>query len=129
MWTYRLFAHVIAFALGVGIPVLIYAWLRNSLEGTINDLLGLPDAAQFYVRSFAIVVVLTGIYDVAEPLYVRGADPKESLPSHFMQYVWAVAGRVSVIFAYLSVNLLIFAAAVTILAAVLGSRAWNTKPS
>jgi multisubunit Na+/H+ antiporter MnhB subunit len=128
--TELLLPNVIAFALCVGIPVLIYVWIRPYLEGTINDLLGMPEAARFYARSLALVIVLTALCPVAGPLiFFKGASPKKALQPHFMQYVWAIAGRLSVIFFDVSVYLLFFAVAVTILAAALGSRDWNTKAS
>jgi hypothetical protein len=128
--TKLLLPNVIAFALCVGIPVLIYVWIRPSLEGTINDLLGMPEAARFYARSLALVIVLTALCPLAGPLiFFRGPGSKKALQPHFMEYVWAIARSLSVIFSDVLIYLLLFAFAVTILAAVQGSRNWNTKAS
>lgn len=125
----RALAYLIALGLGVGIPFLIYSWLRAPLEGIVKALVDMSEATDFYLRSFVLVLVFGGLGRVLGPLTIGGQDPKNPAPPRFMQYVWAVADRTQNVLWDVAIFVLFFVAVVTILSAALRSREWNTKHS
>ncbi len=122
-------AYLVGLGLGVGIPLLMYNWLRAPLEGIVKALVDMSDATEFYLRSFVLVMVFAGLGRVLGPLTIAGQDPKNPAPPRFMQYVWAVAERAQTVLWDISIYVLFFVAVVTILSAALRSREWTTKHS
>ncbi len=138
-------AYLISLALGVGIPLLIYRWLRAPLERTFNSLVS--EATEFYLRSFVLILLFSGLGATVGRIAIQSPSPPAASatpaaqasaaatipppprPPAAMEYVWAVGSRVEAVLKALSPDLLWFLAFVTVLAALLRMGPWKAKPS
>ena len=109
--------HSIVFlaSLAVAIIVLILMdrLLRPGLRGLLEDVTALPAATEFYLRAFALAIVLIAL------AAVFGAHPDLKSDAHFMEYVWAVAAALQDVFQNLLMVLLVYVALITVLMASL----------
>lgn len=105
-------AFAFQFLIGVGVALLVYAALRNSLRDLLNEVVRVPAGTSFYLRSFMLILLFVALAKVIAQLQVK---PE----AHFMQYVWVVASGLSDIFQGLFIVLLIYLGLITVLVAVL----------
>ena len=130
---YSAIAFISCVVLGLGIALLIYVLLAGSLREVLNNLIRMPEATEFYLRSLALVLVLATLsrvifsFKVANPPLPANAPPPP--PPHFMEYVWDVMARLRDVMKTLANYLLFYVGVITVLAAVLRGREWNTKAS
>jgi len=112
---YNAVAFFFDLVIGAGIALLIYALLRHSLQELLTNLLRMPEATSFYLRSFVLILLSVALAKVVTGIHMK---PE----AHFMEYVWAVASDIGGVFDNLSVFLLAYLALVTVLVAVLRPR-------
>ena len=149
----QVLAHLVLLSFGVGIPLLVYYWLRIPLESTVNRLVEMPEATDFYLRSFLIALIFGGLSEALGTLTVESPTPPPPpppppppgaivaapphipvpphipAPPHIMSYIGAGTFRIEQVVHAVSVDLLFFVAVITILAAALLRRQWQTKAS
>jgi len=110
--------HSIVFLASLVVVIVVIAFvhrlLRPSLRGLLEDVTGLPAATEFYLRTFAVVVVFVAI---AALLGANHADLKDG--AHFMEYVWSIAGGLQDVFHNMMVVLLVYVGLITVLMAAL----------
>ncbi len=115
MPAYNAVAFAVAFAIGVGIALIVYALLRRDLRELLANVIALPAGTTFYLRAFVLVLLFVAL--------ARAVAPMELKPeARFMQYVWAVASSLSGVFESLFYALLAYLGIVTILVVVLKAR-------
>ena len=78
---------ICSFLIVLVLVVVIDRLLRPSLRQLLEDVIGLPAATEFYLRSFLVVVFL-----VAAAASIGSTHNELKPDSHFMEYVWSVAG-------------------------------------
>jgi hypothetical protein len=105
-------AFVVTFVIGIGIALILYALLRNSLRELLNNVVRIPEGTTFYLRALVLVFV----FEAASKVLAQFDLKPEA---HFMEYVWAAAGHLSNAFADLSIDLLIYLGLITVLVVVL----------
>ena len=93
--------------------ILVDRLLRPGLRRLLEDVTALPAAAEFYLRAFALAIVLIAL------AAVFGTHPDLKGDVHFMEYVWAVAAVLQYVFQNLLVVLLVYVALITVLMASL----------
>jgi hypothetical protein len=54
-------ADLVSLALCVGIVILVFYWLRRPLAHTLNGLVEMTEATEFYIRCFALVLIFSGL--------------------------------------------------------------------
>jgi len=96
--------------------VLINRLLRPGLRGLLEQVVALPAATEFYLRAFAIVVVLIALAATLDTY----SELKEG--ARFMEYVWAIADRLKHVVEELLVVLLVYVGLITVLMAALRRR-------
>jgi hypothetical protein len=141
-------AHLVLLAFGVGIPLLVYYWLRSPLESTINRLTEMSEATDFYLRAFLITLLFEGLAvtfaplgipsrpiappppgpNVAAPLHLA-VPPHLPPPPRIIDYLGPVAHGVGNIVNALSHDILFFVGVITFLATILMLKQWQTKGS
>jgi len=110
-------AFIASFILVLAIVFVVDRLLRPSLRQLLEEVTGLPAATEFYLRSFVIVVFFVGAAASV------GAVHSELKPdSHFMEYVWSVAGVTQSVLEGIFGVLLGYVALITILVAALRRR-------
>jgi len=87
--------------------------LRPGLRGLLEEIAGLPAATDFYLRAFAIVIVLVAF------AAVLGTHPDLKDGARFMEGVWAVASRLQEFLHDLLVVVLVYVGLITVLMAAL----------
>jgi hypothetical protein len=112
MPAYNAAAFAFDLVLGVGIALIVYALLRNSLRKLLGNVINMPEGTEFYLRSLALILVSLALARV-----MGGEHMKPE--AHFMEYVWAVASVISGVFDNLFVALLIYLGLITVLIVVL----------
>jgi hypothetical protein len=115
---YNAIALVFDVVLAFGIAFLIYGLLRKSLREVLNNIVQLPEATTFYLRAFILVLSCVALGRVISGIHLKS-------DAHFMEYVWAIASDMSVVFQDLFVTLLVYVGFITVLVVVL--RAKNGK--
>jgi len=105
-------AFVVTFVIGIGVALVLYALLRNSLRELLNSVVRMPEGTAFYLRSLVLIFLFAAVSKVLVQFDLK---PE----AHFMEYVWAAAARVSDLFENLAIYLLIYLGLVTVLVAVL----------
>lgn len=100
------------FVIGLGIALLVYGLLRNSLEGLLHEVVNVPAGTIFYLRSFLLVLLFVALVKVL-------TNPQVKPDSRFMECVWAVASNLSDVLDNLVIVLMVYLGLVTILVAVL----------
>lgn len=113
MPAYKTIAILIDYALALGLVILIYRLLRNSLREALDQVVRLPAATTFYLRVLSLTLIFLALSKVIGSRF----DLKPE--AHFMEYVWEVAGDMGGIFENIAWNLLAYLTLVTILVAVL----------
>ena len=112
--------HSIAFLATLVVSILIVALidrlLRPGLRGLLEEIVALPAATEFYLRAFAIVIVLVALGSVVD----TNSDLKDG--ARFMEYVWAIADRLKHAFEGLLAVLLVYVGLITVLMAALRRR-------
>jgi len=91
--------------------------IRPSLRKLLDEITALPAATEFYLRSFVIVILFVA---VAAAVGSTHSDLKPE--SHFMEYVWSVAGDLQSVLQGIFGVLLGYVAMITILVAALRRR-------
>jgi len=104
---------VVVFLVSILVLFLLDHFLRPVLRGLLDETLGLPPATAFYVRAFVIVLALV----IISGTLGTHSDFKNS--PHFMEYVWAAAGRLQDVFQNLFIVLLVYVGLITVLMAAL----------
>ena len=110
-------AFLASFLLVLIIVFLLDRFLRPSLRHLLDDVTALPAATEFYLRSFLIVVFL-----VAAAASIGSTHGDLKPESHFMEYVWSVAGDLKDVLEGIFGVLLGYVAMITILLAALRRR-------
>jgi hypothetical protein len=141
-------AHLILLAFGVGIPLLVYYWLRSPLESTISRLTEMSEATDFYLRAFLITLLFGGLGVTFGPLGLPTRPiappppgpnvtapphlpipPHPPPPPHIIDYLGPVAHGVGSIVDASSHDILFFVGVITFLATILMLKQWQTKGS
>ena len=112
MPAYNAVAFAVEFVMGVGIALVVYALLRKNLRELLTNVIALPEGTTFYLRAFVLVLLFVALAKVVTPM-------EQKPEAHFMQYVWAVASKLSDVFETLFYALLAYLGIVTILVVVL----------
>ena len=99
--------------IAVVLLILVDRLLRPGLRGLLDDVTALPAATEFYLRAFALAIVLVAL------AALLGAHPDLKSDAHFMEYVWAVAAVLQDVFQNLLIVLLVYVALITVLMASL----------
>lgn len=96
------------FILSMGTALLIYGLVQGSLRELLTAALRLPAATTFYLRSLLLILLLLAL----------AAAFKSSFEAdkHFMEYVWAIAGRLAGQFEYVAGYFVAYLVLITILA-------------
>jgi len=87
--------------------------LRPGLRKLLDEILGLPPATDFYLRAFVTVLVLVILSGTL------GTHSEFKDRPHFMEYIWAAAGRLQDVFQNLFTVLLVYVGLITVLMAAL----------
>jgi len=109
-------AEMALIAAAVAISVLVYLLVRWSLRALLADVVQLPAAGKFYLRTLLITMLLGALAATV----ARSIDFDED--SIFMEEVWEVAQSLDSAFWALMVILLVYVVMVTILVAALRRR-------
>jgi hypothetical protein len=113
---YTVVGYAIQLAIALGVTLGVYALLRSSLGELLSEVVKLPAATVFYLRSLLLLLLLTALgQTVGDKLEVEAG-------AAFMEYVWQVAqttGEVCQNFVWV---FLLYLIQVTILTAVLKRR-------
>jgi hypothetical protein len=112
MPVYNAIAFAFDVVIGLGIAVIVYRILRRCLAKTLDEVVKIPAATTFYLRSLSIILTFVVLKEI-----VTGVDQKPE--AKFMEYVWAVARDLSKIMESTFVILMIFVSLITIIVAVL----------
>jgi hypothetical protein len=115
MPAYNATAFLFDLFVSVGIVLILYKLLGNSLKELLDRVIRLPAGTIFYVRAF-VLILLCGSFSKV----ISGVHQKPD--AHFMEYVWAVAHDISEVFDNLFVILLVYVAIITVLVVVLRSK-------
>lgn len=110
-------AFIVSFVIVLTLVVLVDRLLRPSLRRLLEEVTGLPAATDFYLRSFVIVV-----FFVAAAASIGSTHSELKPDSHFMEYVWSVAGDLKDVLDGIFGVLLGYVAMITILVASLRRR-------
>ncbi len=105
-------AFFVTFVIGIGIALVLYALLRNSLRELLKSVVGIPEGTAFYMRALVLILLFEAASKVMAQFNLNPG-------AHFMEYVWAAAGHLSEVFENLSINLLIYLGLITVLVVVL----------
>jgi len=97
----------------VAVVTFLYALLRPSLKHLLRQTLALPSAVSFYLRSFLLVLLLSGL----SAALAISFDMKPGV--HFMEYVWKEAEGLASIFEKILLLFALFLVLVTVLIATL----------
>jgi hypothetical protein len=103
-----------SFIIVLAIVFVVDRLLRPSLRQLLEEVTGLPAATQFYLRSFVIVVLFVGASAA-----LGSVHNELKTDSHFMEYVWSVAGDLEHVLEGIFGVLLGYVAMITILVASL----------
>lgn len=109
-------AFLITLILSIFIVVSIDRLLRPGLRGLLEEIVALPPATEFYLRAFAMAVILVAVANVIDTY----SELKDG--ARFMEYTWAVADRLKHVFESLLVVLLVYVGLITVLMAALRRR-------
>jgi len=109
-------AFLVAFVVSILIVVLIDRLLRPGLRGLLEQIVALPAATEFYLRAFAVVLVLVAIGAVL------GNRPDLKDGARFMEYIWAIAAGLKDVFQNLFAVLLVYVGLMSVLIAALRRR-------
>ena len=105
-------AFFVTFVIGIGIALVLYALLRNSLRELLNSVVRIPEGTAFYMRALVLILLF-----VAASKVMAQFDLKPE--AHFIEYVWAAAGHLSEVLENLAIDLLIYLGLITVLVVVL----------
>lgn len=108
--------EVILVASAVVISVLVYLLLRRSLGGLLDDVVKLPAARKFFLRTLLVVLIFSALAATV------GVSPYDSDEASFMERVWDVAESLESAFWAVMVVLLVYTVLQTIIVAALGRR-------
>jgi len=111
MEIYRTIASLITLVLGLGIAWIVYANLAKSLRELLDQVIRMPAGVTFYLRSLALIVTFISLSK-----FVLTLDDKQT---HFMDYVWNVAGAISSTFESLAYIVLVYLLLITVVLVVL----------
>jgi hypothetical protein len=109
-------AFLVALVASILIVLLVDRLLRPGLHGLLEEIVALPAATEFYLRAFAIVVLLVALSNVLDTY----SDLKDG--ARFMEYTWAIADRLKHVFEALLAVLLVYVGLITVLMAALRRR-------
>lgn len=101
------------FVISIGLAVILYASLKKTLCGLLNDVVKLPPATTFYSRIFFVCLFFFTLSAIVDTTF----DLEDGKP--FMEFVWRVASGLSSFFLSISIFLLVYLLFVTILVVVL----------
>ena len=83
---------IVLLTISVAISLLVYALVRKSLRGLLDDVVKLPSVTTFYLRLFLIGLVFVALFSVLDTRFNLKED------AAFMEYVWKVANGLSSVF-------------------------------
>jgi hypothetical protein len=115
MPAYNAVAILFDVLLAFGTVVALYWLLRRSLAAVLDDLIGIPAATEFFLRTLLLVLLCIALKEI-----VPGIRQKPE--AAFMEYVWNVAAHLGEVLDEVYAALLIFLAYITVLVAVLRRR-------
>ena len=115
MPAYNAAAFLLDVLLSVGIVVLIYKSISQSLRGLLDKVIRMPEGTSFYMRALVLVLLCIVLSKVVTGIHLK---PE----AHFMEYVWALANDISGVFESLFATLLVYVGVVTLLVVVLKPR-------
>lgn len=85
----ELLAFLVLLMLSLAVPFILFLPLRASLRELLRHTVRLEAGVTFYLRSFLLVLFLSALSAAVGISFDLKPD------SHFMQYVWKVAGGLS----------------------------------
>ncbi len=109
----NLLGYGIQLVLAVGVMLGMYALIRTSLRDLLDQVLKLPAATVFYLRSLLLILVFAALSKAVEDKFEHAAD------AAFMVYVWDVAGTLGDVLELSLAWFLVYLVQITILTAVL----------
>jgi Ni/Fe-hydrogenase subunit HybB-like protein len=118
MSSHNAIAFAFDLAIGIGIALVLFALLRNSLRELLDNVIKLPEGTTLYLRVLVLVFLLQVLAKVITGIHLKP-------DAHFMEYVWEIAGHLSSVFGDISYILLVYLGMITVLVVVL--RAKNGK--
>jgi hypothetical protein len=83
------YAFIALFVLSAALAIGLFLALRDALRGLLQRTIHLPDGVTFYLRSFFVLLSFSAVGGALGFTF----DLKPG--SHFMEYVWKVASRLS----------------------------------
>lgn len=107
---------IVAAVLAILAAFILYRILEPSLQKLLTETLDLPGGPAFYLRSLAILLFLGALGQAIS----AGMDLKPG--ARGMEYVWAIASKLSDVFGYLFAALIVYLVLITILIAALKPR-------
>lgn len=110
-------AFCVAFVVVLIIVFVVDRLIRPSLRHLLDEVTALPAATEFYLRSFVVVISCIAISTV-----VGSGHSDLKADSHFMEYVWSIAGDLKDVLEGIFGVLLGYVAMITILVAALRRR-------
>ena len=110
-------AFCISFLVVITVAFLVDRLIRPSLRQLLEEITSLPAATEFYLRSFAIVIFFVAASDA-----IGSVHNDLSATSHFMEYVWSIAGDLKDALEGIFGALLGYVAMITVLMAALRRR-------
>ena len=102
--------------LSIGVALLIYLLVRESLRSLLDDVVTLPSGTTFYTRILAIGLFFIALHGALGTVF----DLKKE--AAFMEFVWKIAGGLSSTFGLICLFLIGYLLILTILVAVLRRR-------
>lgn len=104
------------FVVSMGLAVILYASLKKTLCGLLDDVVKLPPATTFYLRIFLTCLFFLTLSAILQTTFKL----EEGKP--FMEFVWRVASGLSTFFGDISIFLLVYLLFITLLIVVLRRR-------
>jgi len=113
---YNLVGYGIQLVIALGVTLGVYAMLRPSLRELLAEVIRLPAATVFYLRSLLLLLFLVALGETVGDKWEVAAD------AAFMEYVWNVAHAAGQVFKNFLWTFILYLVQITILTAVLRRR-------
>ncbi len=107
---------IVLLTISVAISLLVYALVRKSLRGLLDEVVKLPSATTFYMRLFLTGLVFIALSSALDTNFFLKKD------AAFMEYIWRVADGLSSVLGFTCLFITGYLFLVTILIAVLRHR-------
>lgn len=85
----EILGFLVLLGLSIVVALVLFLSVRSSLRGLLEHIVRLPSGVEFYLRSFGLVLMFAALSAAIGTSFDMKPD------SHFMEYVWKVAGGLS----------------------------------